>query len=825
MSVRSRRAPVVRAPGRLAAAIALLAAALHLLTPIGAAPLVAQSTAAWVPEAVRSQAFELSIRNVMRGPELVGSAPTALRWTDDGRWLYFRWTPGGQEWDAEPGLYRVPAQGGTPERLDDAAAREAAVLISGGDVSRDRRWRVTAVQGDLHLVDRRSLAVRRLTHTAEVESAPLFNADGTAVLFRRGNDLYRITLASGTLEQLTRIASGPEPRDAPEPQGQRRFLVDQQLELFEHIRRERAREDDRKARQAAADSAGPRTVYLDRNERVQSLDPARTGTHVLVRATRPAQDPKATLIPDWITADGYTQNINGRSKVGDAQGESRVGVITTATGEVRWLELVPEGYEAKEKPRVSAAGWNDAGTKAFVISVSYDNKDRWLWAVDAASGERTLLDHLRDEAWVGGPCGFGCVTFVPGTDRVVFASEESGYAHLYSVNADGSGRQALTSGPWEVLGVTIPEDRSRFLLTTNEGSPFHQHLWWMDFDGRNRTAVTSGDGRYEGAPSPDGRRWAFVHDAANAPPELFVADARRPSALTRVTETPTREWAGFPWIRPEIIHFRAEDGTMVPARIYRPRELGAESNGAAVVFVHGAGYLQNVHHFWSTYYREYMFHHFLAAAGYTVLDIDYRGSAGYGRDWRTAIYRWMGGKDLSDQVDGARWLAAHEGVDPARVGIYGGSYGGFITLLGLFTAGESFKAGAALRSVTDWAHYNHGYTGAILNLPQHDEEAYRRSSPIYFAENLRPDQHLLILHGMVDVNVHFSDVARLAQRLIELGKENWEFAVYPVEDHGFVEPSSWTDEYRRIWELFERTLREPACTSGGGFCAPRRAGG
>jgi len=219
-----------------------------------------------------------------------------------------------------------------------------------------------------------------------------------------------------------------------------------------------------------------------------------------------------------------------------------------------------------------------------------------------------------------------------------------------------------------------------------------------------------------------------------------------------------------------------------------------------------------------------MFNHLLAASGYTVLDIDYRGSAGYGRDWRTAIYRWMGGKDLSDQVDGARWLVANERVDANRIGIYGGSYGGFMTLMALFTAGETFRAGAALRSVTDWAHYNHGYTSDILNLPQNDEEAYEKSSPIYFAQFFHPDQHLLILHGMVDTNVHFSDVVRLAQRLIELGKENWEFQPYPVENHGFVEPTSWTDEYRRIFELFERTLRAPECAVNGGSCAPRRAG-
>jgi dipeptidyl aminopeptidase/acylaminoacyl peptidase len=185
--------------------------------------------------------------------------------------------------------------------------------------------------------------------------------------------------------------------------------------------------------------------------------------------------------------------------------------------------------------------------------------------------------------------------------------------------------------------------------------------------------------------------------------------------------------------------------------------------------------------------------------------VDYRGSEGYGRDWRTAIYRHMGGTDLTDQVDGAAYLAAEEGVDPGRIGIYGGSYGGFITLMALFTQAEHFAAGAALRSVTDWAHYNHWYTSRILNLPQEDEEAYRQSSPIYFAEGL--EDPLLIAHGMVDTNVHFSDVVRLAQRLIELGKTGWEMAVYPVESHGFREPTSWTDEYRRILALFDEHLR------------------
>jgi dipeptidyl aminopeptidase/acylaminoacyl peptidase len=220
--------------------------------------------------------------------------------------------------------------------------------------------------------------------------------------------------------------------------------------------------------------------------------------------------------------------------------------------------------------------------------------------------------------------------------------------------------------------------------------------------------------------------------------------------------------------------------------------------------VHGAGYLQNVNYQWSYYYREMMFNNLLADKGYTVLDVDYRASAGYGRNWRTAIYRYMGGKDLDDEVDAAHYLVHNLGIDSTRIGIYGGSYGGFMTLMAMFTQPDVFKAGAALRSVTDWAHYEHEYTTAILNEPFTDSIAYVRSSPINFAAGLK--NHLLICHGMIDVNVHFQDDVRLVQRLIELGKDNWEFAVYPVEDHGFIEASSWTDEYKRILKLFDENL-------------------
>jgi dipeptidyl aminopeptidase/acylaminoacyl peptidase len=542
-------------------------------------------------------------------------------------------------------------------------------------------------------------------------------------------------------------------------------------------------------------------MNLEPNERLTGISMSPSGHGAILSTTIPGPGaPQNTIIPNWVTASGYTEEMNGRARVGD---------VVQSTGKVVWMSL-PSGQATTlsltggRPANTGILAWNASGTAALVMSRGTDFKRRWIHTV-SDSGKVSLVEELVDTAWVGGPCN-GCAGFYDGGRRVWFVSEADGYAHLYTANIDGSDRKQLTSGKFEVSSVDLSNDGKSFFLTTSEGSPFEQHFFRMPVTGGPRTRLTARKGGHDVTLSPDQSMMADLFSTANRPPELFIQKTSPGAEPSPLTVSPTAEWLAFDWKIPEIVDVPASDGVQVPARIYRPQEWNAQPNGAAVIFVHGAGYLHNVHNYWSTYSREYMFNQYLAAHGYVVLDMDYRGSAGYGRDWRTAIYRWMGGRDLQDEVDGSKYLTRTYGIDPERIGMYGGSYGGFMTLMALFTAPKYFGAGAALRSVTDWASYNHGYTGAILNLPQDDSIAYHRSSPIYFAEGL--EDPLLMLHGMVDQNVHFSDIVRLTQRLIELGKKNWSLQPYPVEDHGFVRPDSWTDEYTRIFDLFEGTIRK-----------------
>jgi dipeptidyl aminopeptidase/acylaminoacyl peptidase len=759
--------------------------------------LAAQSTA--------GSAFDLSIRNIMRGPELYGRTPTNVRWSADGRWIYFQWNAAGTDWREPLRPYRVRAEAGAqPERLSNAQADSAAPYVADGKRSPDGRSRVVEANGDIYLVSLRDGSARRLTQTVAAESHPGFSSDGRTVYFVREGNAFAVALGSGETRQLTDIRPGPAPVDSAKAVGQRGRLEQQQRDLFEAVRDRAALDSVVRAERKAREAAGLQTIYLTATERVAGIDVAPNGRAALVVVGQPAASQRQAEVPQFVTSSGYVENLKVRTKVGDATSKQRVLWVSLPSGKATPLKVF--GADSTATGNVAVAGWNDDGSRAALFAFPANRKSRLLTLVPSDAATFTTIETLRDSAWVGGPCS-SCAGWYDNGRRLWYVSETTGYAQLYSAAASGADVLPLTQGTWEVLDVELSPDARELYLTTNEPSPFEQQMYRMPVRGGTRTRVTTASGGHAPVVSPDGRWLADVYSFVNRPPELYLVANRAGAEPVRLTTSPSAEFRGTAWLAPKIVDIPASDGLSVPAHVYTPADMGAQPNGAAVIFVHGAGYLHNVGNFWSQYPREYLFNQFLAKHGYVVLDLDYRASAGYGRDWRTAIYRWMGGRDLQDHVDASKWLAKTYGVPGARVGIYGGSYGGFITLMALFTAQDHFGAGAALRSVTDWAHYNESYTSAILNRPQEDTLAYRRSSPIYFAEGLRAP--LLMAHGMVDVNVNYQDIVRLQQRLIELGKTDWTLASYPVEDHGFVRPSSWTDEYTRIFDLFERTIARP----------------
>jgi dipeptidyl aminopeptidase/acylaminoacyl peptidase len=822
------------------------------------------------PAAAPPAAFTLSVDSIMRGPKLIGYTPTGVRWAPDSSKIYFSWQKPNEDRAQTYSVLRdgsdlkqlsadeVRQTTAPTGRLDRAKRR--LLTAENGDI----------VIYDVATNARRPLMRTASTETnprwARNDTAITFMRDGNLFLMALDASasapaeaqLTDVIAPAGETPVQTGGARGAAAGQRGGGQGARggeqaatdsqRLLRQEQMNLIGYLKRQaELRQQGGRGgafgggRGVPGGPAGPPPQPIARfqpsaRQAVTDLQLSTDENYVWIGVTeRPEVAARNQDVPNYVTESAYPETITGRSDVGDSQTRRLLAILDLKQNKTVWADASAfAGNERPMKqgdapvPRILDWGtpdWSEDGSHAVFTVRSQDHKDRWYVTVDPATGKATVLDNLHDDAWIrelsvatgvgggggfGGFAGGGGIAWLPDNKRFLFLSEKDGWMHLYSldVTAPQPAAKQLTSGKWEIDNARLSNDRTKVFFTANEVHPGERHFYTMSVDGGPLTRITTMTGSNQVTVSPDEKTLTIIYSYSTKPPELYLMPFTPGAQAKQVTTSPTEEWRSFKWIDPKIITYKTRDGAEVYARLFTPEMIGAKRDPRhpAVVFVHGAGYLQNAHKYWpSSYYHEYMFNNLLASLGYVILDPDYRASSGYGRDWRAAIYEHMGGKDLDDVVDGAKFLVATEKVDPKRIGLYGGSYGGFLTLMAMFASPDVFAAGAALRPVTDWAHYNHSYTSEILNVPQNDLEAYKRSSPIYFAEGLKG--HLLICHGMVDTNVFFQDTVRLIQRLIELRKENWEVAPFPVENHSFTEETSWASEYKRILKLFEENLR------------------
>ncbi len=786
-----------------------------------------------------SQNPEPTLKTIMADPDWLGNPPEDPYWADDGRAVYYLHKRTGEE---TQDLVRVDLESGqaTTVALGDQGKADAP----GGDLSLNLRWKTYARAGDIFLKDLQTGTLRQITRTEEDESDPSFLAGDDRIAFHRGDQIYVYDLVSGTLSQPADLRLEKDPAEDKESG----YLDEQQERLFDVIRegkkkKKDALEHDRDSRQLDPTRA-PLPWYLGDDIEIAyaGLSPS---TDWMVVVTQGKDLPKKpALMARFVTEDGYIKTDDVHSKVGtEPLTDHKILLLDLETHEKHEVdlsklpgitddplkELKEKAEKLKEKddkdskdkkkddksdeksdekkPRpVEAQGlvWTDDGRYGAMLLRASDNKDRWIVTLDREHPEPVLRHHLTDPAWIN--WDFNELGWLPDNETLWYTSEESGYSSLYTLSVKDGKSRRLTEGKLKVSNVTPSRDGKTFYYRANAEQPGVYDVWRVPTTGGKPEQLTHIGGDTYFQLSPDESRLLLLHSTTTRHGKLYVQETQATQAARQLTQTHSTEYLAIDWSVPEIVPIPSSHvKEPIYARVYTPKDFDPSRKYPAVVFSHGAGYLQNAHAGWSGYFHEFMFHTVLTRHGYVVLDMDYRASAGYGRAWRTAIYRQMGHPEVEDLEDGVAWLVKNRGVDPKRVGHYGGSYGGFLTLMAMFTKPDLFAAGAALRPVTDWAHYNHEYTSNILNTPDVDPEAYAKSSPIEFAAGL--SKPLLMCSGMVDSNVFFQDTVRMTQRLIELKKENFETAIFPVESHGFVEPTSWLDEYRRIFKLFETNLK------------------
>lgn len=730
-----------------------------------------------------------TLAETFRPPTLLGLRPERAALSADGRFATYSWTADDGD-EPKRDLWLVDTASGLGRVLFTHAEKVSAQWCKTGAsllVERD---------GWLELLDAEQPEVRRpLMEIPDGTRRLELLDDGRTLVFQAGPEaqVWVLDLVSG--ERRT-------PAAALKSRGHW-FELEAGADLLAVFARPEGEPDDapRKLHLLPFSGMGE-TRVLDLTEG-NSVDLSPDGRWVALTSTGPGPG------HDLMMADYLTEHVQS-VKVRDSLAGDPAPEVTLSLHDVERDRTLTSPLDPANRYYLRRARWSPhvddavAGSRLLVDRVSTDFHVRQVLVFDPATGATLPVVSERDEAWIGGPLLWS--DWRAGGDELLFTSERSGFNHLYAVPAAGGEARALTAGSFEVSGIEHLWRHDQALLTAHaEEDPAVTRLLHIDLasgDGATLSGLSGCATRPE--VSFDGSTVLYRWETLGQPYDLWALrlDAPAPVQLTHSVPAALVQLA-LP--APEIVEFQnPDDGVTVRAYLYRPEPFDPERTYPAVMFVHGAGYLQQVQRGMSSYEPNMLFHHRLTRMGFAVIDCDFRHSQGYGRDFRADVYGFMGGKDLDDCVAAVDYLGTLGWVDTSRVGLYGGSYGGFLTLMALFTKPDVFACGAALRSVTDWRVYNHWYTNPRLGDPVKDAENYRRSSPIDHVAGLT--KPLLLLHGLKDSNVFAQDTIRLVEALIEAGKD-FDAMLYPSQGHAFSDPESWIDEYKRIERLFVRELQ------------------
>lgn len=744
-------------------------------------------------------AQSLSVRDIMAEPSIAGMRVEGERLSPDGSKVIYLWNP---ENKLPRSLYIQSTTGGAATKLlspsdlpaptrpperenklnygvelrdDFVKARENA--LGGFEWSPDSKRLLFSHGGDMYILTLGDAKPKRLTRTQTPEFGARF-LDNDRILFSQGGNAFVLNIADSTLTQLTREANP--------------------------------------------------TQFVS----VGNIVPNKAGTlvaYVVTDSSKLRQLVVPNFLPEYATGGGPRRGWSEQKLFVTAADGSR---------ETPFEIKLPksEGYSGFRR-----MVWTADGNALIVDRVDKDTKRRQLFFVNSPGSKSEQIITISDETDDKWQASLS-VIFEPNpknSNELFFGSEKDGYNHIYlakltpnnSEPGGGNGdRRAeggisyssnvsitqLTKGKWQVEWAKWILGGDQIIYLSTENGTAERSLQALVPGAGDKFPIGVGLKGMLASPQLDEKKslpmLIYGRSTWNQPDELYAVQVcpgcPGTSPPRQLTSTTPSAFAPK-WTEPKFIDIPSRDGKIIKSKIYLPPGHSAKQKYPMVIFVHGAGYLQNVINGWNNYYREFMFNDLLAKRGYVVLDIDYRGSAGYGRDWRTDVFDFLGGKDFDDHIDAIDHMVKNYGVDQKRIGVYGGSYGGFMAGMLAMRAPERIAAAAALRPVFDWKNYyaaNPGYTAQRLGFPEKNPEAYKRSSPITYADKL--ERPLLILHGMVDDNVHMQDSVQFIEKLIRLGKTQYfEAMLYPSENHAFVRPESWTDEYERILALFEKHLK------------------
>ena len=731
-----------------------------LLTTLLLSALVAPASAGQESTGARKA---LTVERIYSQPSLSGRLTRGLTWTPDGKQVsYFETKGSGKETKTE--LWVMDAASGE-RRLLVAAGKLEAILPA--DISRP-----TQATG----LGRRA------------PSQYLWVPDGSGLIFIGPSSLAWFDLKS---QSAHTILSGKDPiADVKlSPNGRYvSFVRDHNIVVLEYSRRDlsgffqlttRGTEEIRKgeldwvypeeldiktAYWWAPDSSA--IAYLEMDERKVSQYP-------LVDFSSPSGEAEMERYPI----------------AGGANPIVRVLVASLNGGEPRVMDT---GTETDIYiPRVN---WLTDSRHLAIQHLNRTQTTLDLLIADAATGKTRAALGETDPNWVNVSDD---LYFLKDGKRFLWSSERSGYRHLYLFDLDGKQLAQLTKGEWEVTSLdAVDEAKGLVYFTATEKSPLERQLYRVALDGTGFARITKDAGTHAAVFSPNAAAFYDTYSNTEAPPrqDLYRADGSR---MATINENKVAELADYHLSPMEFLTVKSHDGAQLNATIIKPPDFNPQKKYPVLVYTYGGPHAQVVRNAWGG--ANFLWHQLMAQKGYIIFSLDNRGSAGRGHAFESPLHFRMGARELSDQRDGVQYLKSLPYVDSNRIGIWGWSYGGHMTLHAMFEAGDDFKVGFAGGPLTDWRYYDSIYTERYLGLPQKNEKGYQDSSPVKYASQLKGK--VLIAHGTGDDNVHFANTLSLINDLIEAGKYV-EVLAFPGRGHGVSDPPARRVLMQRVTQLF-----------------------
>jgi dipeptidyl-peptidase-4 len=478
-------------------------------------------------------------------------------------------------------------------------------------------------------------------------------------------------------------------------------------------------------------------------------------------------------------------------KAGTPNADVRLGIVPVSGGATKWMDL----GELRDR-LLARIYWIPDSSGVLVMRLNRVQNELNLLAAQASNGVSRRVLEEKDPYWINIKDEF---RWLPKRQQFLWPSERDGWRHLYIYDRTGKQVAQLTSGEWEVTGVShLDEASGRVWFQSTEHSPLERHLYSVDLSGGERRRLTQEKGTHTVSISPNGEYWTDSFSSYTEPPRTLLRDAA--AAQIAVLREPDRKVGEeFEILPTEVVKFRGSDGAEFYARLIKPASFQPSKKYPAIVMIYGGPHAQTVREGWTGLSWDQV----LAHRGFVIWQMDNRGSAGRGHLWEAKLHRRFGKQELEDQKQGVAHLISLGFVDKDRVGITGWSYGGYMTLYAMLNAPELFRSGISGAPVTDWRHYDTIYTERYLGLPSENAAGYRDSSPVHHAANLKGK--LMLVHNFGDDNVLYQHNMQMQTELQKAGK-HFELLVYPQKSHG-VTGSLNRHMREAMTDFFERTLQ------------------